>query len=96
MFAVCVTFEIAQGAMDDFLPLMHENAQASLATEEGCLRFDVLTDPDRADEVFLYELYADAAAFQTHLDSGHFRTFDQAVAGMIKAKDVRSFRTVTT
>ena len=30
MFAVCVTIEVEPGQLATFLPLMHQNAQASL------------------------------------------------------------------
>lgn len=94
MFAVCATFQIAAGRMDDFMPLMLTNAQASLANEPDCHRFDVLTDPDLPGEVFLYELYTDSAAFDVHLASPHFKTFDTAVSAMIAEKSVRTYRTV--
>ena len=94
MFAVCVTFQIASGRMDAFLPLMLANAQASLEQEPACHRFDVLTDPDRPEEVALYELYEDATAFDAHLASSHFKTFDAAVADMITDKSVRTYTEV--
>ena len=94
MFAVVVTLKIAEGAMADFLPLMQTNAQASLHQEPGCQQFDVCTDPGRPGEVFLYELYADHAAFDAHLASAHFQTFDAATAAMIADKDVRTFSEV--
>ena len=91
MFAVCVTFKINQGKMDAFLPLMHQNARTSLNEEVGCHQFDVATDAARPDEVFLYELYADRAAFETHLASAHFKAFDAAVASMIADKQVATW-----
>jgi len=94
MFAVVVTFEIASGQMDAFLPLMHANAQTSLKDETGCTRFDVLTDPARPSEVFLYELYEDAEAFANHLASPHFKSFDAAVADMISSKVVKTYESV--
>lgn len=76
------------------MPIMRANAATSLASEPDCHCFDVLTDPDRPDEVFLYELYNDADAFQFHLDSSHFRSFDGATAKMIESKDVLTYRGV--
>lgn len=96
MFAVCVTFRIASGRMDDFMPLILTNAQTSVAKEPGCLRFDVLTDPERADEVFLYEIYTDPAAFDAHRDTAHFKIFDGAVTDMIAQKSVLTYRQVAT
>ncbi|MEL6701373.1 MAG: antibiotic biosynthesis monooxygenase, partial [Pseudomonadota bacterium] len=63
MYAVTVTFQIKPGQMAAFMPLMQANARTSLAAEPECHQFDIATDPARPDEVFLYELYTDAAAF---------------------------------
>jgi autoinducer 2-degrading protein len=93
MFAVTVAVEVAPGRMPDFLPLILENARASLG-EPGCLRFDVLTDTARPDEAFLYELYADAAAFDAHLATPHFAAFEAEAGPLMRSKDVRSWASV--
>ncbi len=95
-FAVCVSFHIHEDRTSVFLPLIAENAAQSLRDEPGCLRFDVLTDPSRPGEVFLYELYSDAAAFDTHLATAHFKAFDAASAPMIADKSVTTYRQVKT
>ena len=90
MFAVTVTIEVAEGRMAEFLPAMMENARAS-RHEPACRRFDVLTDPARPDEVFLYEIYDDAAGFDAHRETSHYKTFDATVAPMIAAKRVATW-----
>ena len=87
-FAVLVRFEIEPGAMPRFMPLMLENAAASLAHEPGCHRFDVLRGIGTGDLVILYELYEDQAAFAAHLASHHYQTFDSAVSEMVARKKV--------
>ena len=94
MFAVTVTFSLKSGCTEAFLPLMYQNARASLDNEAGCLQFDVATDDARPDEVFLYEVYSDAAAFDTHLGTTHFQAFDAATASMIAAKEIKTYRGV--
>jgi quinol monooxygenase YgiN len=79
MFAVCVSFDIHRQWCDAFLERMREQARTSLDLEPGCLRFDVWSDSDSPTTVFLYEIYADAAAF------------DAAVAGMVAAKSVVTY-----
>ncbi len=91
MYAVCVTFQLHQDSLAAFMPLMLRNAQTSLKDEVGCHRFDVLTNKDASDRVFLYELYTDRAAFDTHLAGDHFKTFDAAVAPMIAHKDIQTW-----
>lgn len=95
MFAVCVTFQIKPDQIAAFMPLMRANARTSLKAEAGCHRFDVLTDPARKGEVGLYELYTDAAAFDAHLASDHFKAFDQATGDMITAKSVQTYAQVS-
>ncbi len=92
MFAVCVTIEVAPGRMDDFLPIMEIQARTSLSQELGCHRFDICQS---GDEVFLYELYDDEAAFHAHLATAHFKQFDTAAAGMITGKSAKTYQRLT-
>jgi len=94
MYAVTVTFTLNPGRASAFLPMMRDNARTSLDREPGCRQFDVCTDPDRPDVVFLYELYDDRAAFDAHLAAPHFQSFDAATQGMVAIKDVVTFAEV--
>ena len=96
MFAVCVALKIRAQDQAHFLKEMQANARNSLEREPDCHRFDVLTDPDRPGDVFLYELYSDAAAFDAHLASDHFRAFDQTTQSMIEHKSVQTWTKVVS
>lgn len=88
MYVVTVTFRLHPGQMDAFLPLMTANAATSRGQEPGCHQFDICWD---GDEIFLYEVYEDRAAFDAHLQSVHFKRFDAAVADLIADKKVKLF-----
>lgn len=94
MYAVTVSFTIVPQMIDSFLPLMRQNATSSLRAEQGCHRFDVCTDPALPDVVFLYEVYKDRSAFEAHMQTPHFNSFETAVADMVKEKTVRCYSTV--
>lgn len=91
MFAVVVTLSLKPGTEDTFLDLVHENAATSMTSEQGCHQFDVATDPERPNEVLLYELYSDPSAFQTHLKTAHFAAFDATTSHMITHKAVKTY-----
>ncbi|MHA3980726.1 putative quinol monooxygenase [Halovulum sp. GXIMD14794] len=93
MYVVTVTFEPHAGQMEAFLPHMLENARRSLEDEPGCHRFDVCLSEDR-NSVFLYELYTDLAAFMAHVETAHFKSFDVAVADLVRHKTVRIYELV--
>lgn len=94
MFAVVVTFTLKPGCMQEFLPLMQDNAQTSQRDEPGCRQFDIATDPARPDEVFLYELYTGEDAFTAHLGTAHFATFTAKTDAMIADKSVLTYKSV--
>ena len=59
-------------------------------------------DPGRVEEFrtamlqqALYEVYDDAAAFELHLASDHFRAFDETVRPWVQRKDVQVWRQIT-
>lgn len=89
-FALIVVIGILPGDAAAFMPLMSENARASLKTEPGCRRFDVLRgdDPSR---IVLYEVYDDRAAFDAHLASDHYADFDARTKDMIRSKQVETY-----
>lgn len=91
MYVVAVTFRLHPVQAEAFLRAVRENARVSLEQEPGCHRFDVATGEDGPETVFLYELYADRAAFDAHLQSTHFKAFDAEVADWIASKDVQTY-----
>ena len=91
MYIVTVEFNVKPGQVAEFMPLMGENARASRDSEPGCRQFDVCADPKAPHLVFLYEVYDDRAAFDAHLATAHFKSFDQRVAAMLDGKVVRTY-----
>ena len=87
-FVITVAFDLHDGALDEFLPMIVENANRSRTVEAGCDRFDVLVPKDSTNHVFLYEIYKDKAAFGEHLRAQHFLDFNSASARLVKAKKV--------
>jgi quinol monooxygenase YgiN len=93
-YAVWVEFDLSPPHVDAFRAALLKNARTSVATEPGCLRFDVLDALPGAPRIFLYEIYADEAAFKAHLTTEHFKVFDRESAPWITHKGV-TFGAVT-
>jgi autoinducer 2-degrading protein len=73
MFVLLVTVQVRPGMREDFLKAIGANAKASVRDEPGCLRFDVCQLEDDPDRFIFYEIYVDAAGFDAHLETPHFR-----------------------
>lgn len=88
MYVVTVTFEVYPAHINAFRDAVLAQARNSLDLEEPCRRFDVCFDSKRPDRVFLYELYDTEAAFQAHLASDHFKSFNDSVSSWVRSKQV--------
>ncbi len=86
---ILVDFRVKPADHDAFRRLIVENAAASLTREKGCRQFDVLVPEGPASGQFiLYEIYDDAAAFDVHLQSEHFRAFDAASKALVTGRTI--------
>lgn len=88
MFVITVVFEVRPESASEFSDAVQAQAKNSVDNETDCHLFDVCRDSDRPDRFFLYEIYSDEAAFDAHLESVHFKDFDQKVAQMVVSKSV--------
>jgi quinol monooxygenase YgiN len=89
MIAVLVEFTIETDKVSEFSDRVQKQAQDSLEREEGCHYFDVCQEETNPAFFFLYELYTDRDAFDLHLKSQHFQTFDATVSPWVREKKVR-------
>lgn len=94
MFAVTVQFTIDPAHYPQFMRAMVANAADSRAREPGCIAFDVCEDPAQIGQVFLYEIYRDAAAFEQHKREAHFLEFDKTVKPWILARALKIYTLV--
>jgi len=90
-FVIVVDFRIKPGEMKNFRRLIDENARASVKNEKGCSRFDVCADPKDANRILLYEIYDDRAAFDAHVKTAHFLSFNDASAPLVAEKTVSEY-----
>ncbi|MEE1889134.1 putative quinol monooxygenase [Pseudomonas carassii] len=73
MYCLFIKTRVQPGTADAFLAAIKANAAASVATEPGCLVFDVSQDREDADVIYLYEIYRDDEAYEAHTRTAHFR-----------------------
>ena len=94
MLVVHVEFGIDPTKLEQFLPLMQDNARDSLALEPGCHQFDVTQDMHNPTSIMLYELYDDVAAFDAHKAMPHYLAFIAATECLITSKKVRQWQRI--
>lgn len=91
-FVIVVMYSIEPEHAATFHVAVQQQAQHSLSREEGCLQFDVCSLPNAPEQVLLYEVYSDAAAFEAHRQTEHFQHFSTTIEPWIKSKTVTAWQ----
>jgi len=82
MVAVHVAVHVSPESVDGFREATLANARASL-DEPGVLRFDVLQEEGDPTRFLLVEVYRETGDQALHRETGHYRIWRDAVAGMM-------------
>ncbi|TFV48162.1 antibiotic biosynthesis monooxygenase [Blastococcus sp. TF02A-35] len=86
MFSLVVQMQVRPGRREEFLAGISANAEASVRDEPGCLRFDVCAVEGEDHRFLLYELYADAEAFEAHKRAPHFAQWRTIAAEVLEGQ----------
>jgi autoinducer 2-degrading protein len=81
MFTVIVSLQVRPDRITEFVQAIRSNSLASVATERGCLRFDVHRSHEDPHRFILVEIYEDKAAFeQEHRRAPHYAAWQEVAA----------------
>src|SRR5262245_43570868 len=73
---VCIAeLEIDFAQVDAFAVAAREVGRASVRSEDGCLVLYAVAEKRIFGRVRVFEIYRDAAAYQAHLQTPHFKKF---------------------
>ena len=78
--------EVEAAQADAFAAAVREVGQASVRLEDGCLVLYAVAEKDDPSRVRVLEIYRDAAAYQAHLLTSHFKAFRAATDAMVKSR----------
>ena len=77
--------EIDPVQLEEYRAAVREQITAAIRDEPGVLVLYAVSDKDNPARVTVFEIYRDAAAYQAHLASGHFKKYKAATEKMVKS-----------
>ncbi len=78
-----VQLDLNPGQKDAFVARALEHRAKVVGKEPGCLRFDLVLPDEGGGTVYLYEVYADDEALQTHFNTPYMKEYLADTAPMI-------------
>lgn len=85
MAPVCliISIRVLPGRRAAFLRGISRNAAHARRDEPGCLRFDVIGDPEDENAFWVYEVFADVDALAAHRRTPHFLAWQEEKAELV-------------
>ena len=93
LFVNAVYLEINPADMLKYMEAIKENGAASVK-EPGCRTFNIHVSAKDPNHVFLYEVYDNAAALDSHRQTAHFKKYAATTKDMVVKRDARPMTSV--
>jgi quinol monooxygenase YgiN len=77
--------EIDQARLDLYKAALRDEIAASIRVEPGVLALYAVSVKDHPTQIRLFEMYANPAAYEAHLQTPHFKKYKADTAGMVKS-----------
>ncbi|NYF51146.1 putative quinol monooxygenase [Tunturiibacter gelidoferens] len=77
--------EIYPDQLNAYKAALKEEIEASIRTEPGVLTLYAVSVKAHPEQIRLFETYRDAASYQAHLQSPHFKKYKEQTLQMVKS-----------
>lgn len=77
--------EIDPAHLDRYRAALRDEIATSIRAEPGVLALYAVTVKDHPTQIRLFEMYANTAAYEAHLQSPNFKKYKADTAGMVKS-----------
>ena len=77
--------EIDPAQVDAYKVALREEIAASIRSEPGVLRLYAVSIKGHPEQVRLFEMYASQAAYESHLQTPHFRKYKTDTEAMVRS-----------
>lgn len=74
--------------VDEYNARLKEGIEAAMRLEPGVLTLYAVSENDAPEKVTILEIYADSAAYASHLQTAHFKKYKQGTLDMVESLEL--------
>ena len=78
--------EVDPAQLESFKAAAKEVTETSVRVEPGCLVLYAVSEKENPARIRVFEIYRDEEAYQTHLQTAHFKKFRATTDDMVKSR----------
>jgi len=71
--------------LEEYKTALREEIEASIRLEPGVLTLYAVAVKGKPTQIRMFEMYADVAAYQAHLQTPHFKKYKTGTQGMVQS-----------
>ena len=75
--------KVDAGQLEKYKSALQEQMKTAIKIEPGVLSYTVVADKNDATVITILEVYANAAAYQLHISTPHFKKYKESVKEMV-------------
>lgn len=76
---------VDSGQLENYKVALKEGMEAAVRVEKGVLSLYAVYDKDNPTHVTVFEIYADKEAYQSHIETPHFKKYKATAANMVRS-----------
>jgi (4S)-4-hydroxy-5-phosphonooxypentane-2,3-dione isomerase len=94
LYINAVDIDVVPGQIENYLAAIKEVGAATIKTEPGCSEFDITVSQKDPNHLFIFEVYDNAAVFDAHLKSDHYRKYAATAKDAVAKREVHPLSSV--
>jgi (4S)-4-hydroxy-5-phosphonooxypentane-2,3-dione isomerase len=94
LYVNAVDIDVVPGKIENYLTAIKEVGAASIKSEPGCSEFDITVSQKDPNHLFIFEVYENAAAFDAHLKSDHYKKYAATAKDVVAKREVHPLSSV--
>ncbi|MGF7077315.1 putative quinol monooxygenase [Mucilaginibacter sp. 3215] len=80
--------QIDSAQLNNYMAVLKEHAETAVRVEPGVLTLYAVSEKNNPTHITVFEIYADAAAYQAHLQTPHFKKYKSTTKDMVKSLEL--------
>ena len=83
-----VKIKIDPSQLDNYNMALKEQMTTAVRVEPGVLTYYAVADKSDPSNISILEIYADVAAYKSHIETAHFKKYKDAVKDIVKSLEL--------
>jgi len=88
--------QVDPAQLEQYNAALNEQMTTAIRVEPGVLSYYAVADKKEPSHITIFEIYADSAAYNAHIQAPHFKKYKETVKDMVKFLELEDVAVIGT